>query len=399
MKFALKVLFFCLLAGGGWAASGADTIHWVEWSPAVFEQARQQNRFVLLDLEAVWCHWCHVMDDTTYADPEVIALINSKYIAVRVDQDSRPDLSSRYEDYGWPATIVFNGNHGEIVKRRGYLPPMEMISMLKAIIADPSPGPSVQPPAKIVFQDDSGLGAELRKSLQHKLESGYDTRMGAWGFDQKYMNCDNVEYCMTQAAEGGQYQTMAPETLAAQRQLIDPVWGGVYQYSTDDDWKHPHYEKIMSMQAGDLRTYALAYGLWHHPQYLQAAHEIDRYLETFLTSPDGAFYTSQDADLIPGKHSTDYFKLGDKARRRKGIPRIDKHIYARENGWAIDALATFYGMTGDSNLLARAVRAADWILANRSLSEGGFRHDERDAAGPYLGDTLAMGRAFLTLYR
>src|SRR5271168_3687275 len=79
---------------------------WTSWSDAVFVQAKQEHKFVLLDLEAVWCHWCHVMDTTTYRDPKVIALLQSKYLLVKVDQDSRPDLSNRYEEYGWPATIV-----------------------------------------------------------------------------------------------------------------------------------------------------------------------------------------------------------------------------------------------------------------------------------------------------
>ena len=130
------------------ASSGADEkkkpgIEWREWSDDIFAQAKKQNRFVLLDLGAVWCHWCHVMEEITYRDPKVIASINSKYIPVRVDQDSRPDLSNRYEDYGWPATIVFNTDGSEIVKRQGYIPPKPMASMLQAIIDDPSPGPSI----------------------------------------------------------------------------------------------------------------------------------------------------------------------------------------------------------------------------------------------------------------
>src|SRR5580658_786262 len=170
----MKIILF-LLTSSFFLSASAESIHWNTWSPALFEQARREHRFVLLDLEAVWCHWCHVMDENTYADPAVIALIKSNYIAVRVDQDARPDLSNRYEDYGWPATVVFNAQGGEIVKRQGYIPPAEMISMLKAIIADPSPGPSVSPAAVIHFQDGLGLGKELRAQLRQKLEAGYDT--------------------------------------------------------------------------------------------------------------------------------------------------------------------------------------------------------------------------------
>ena len=93
-----------------------------------------------------------------------------------------------------------------------------------------------------------------------------------------------------------------------------------------------------------------------------------------------------------------YFALDDAARRKLGVPVVDKHRYARENGWMIHALATAYTVTGDRTYLDDAQRAARWIIANRSLSGGGFRHDERDAAGPYLEDTLAMSDAFLALY-
>ena len=115
---------------------------------------------------------------------------------------------------------------------------------------------------------------------------------------------------------------------------------------------------------------------------------------TFLRSPDGAFYTSQDADLVKGQHSETYFALGDAARRRKlGMPAVDRHIYARENGWMIDALATAYAVTGERAYLDDALPATRWILAHRALPGGGFRHDDTDAGGPYLDDTLAMGEA------
>jgi uncharacterized protein YyaL (SSP411 family) len=401
MKKLAAILFLTLSVIPLGAASEATrkSIAWQPWSDGIFEQARRENKFILLDLEAIWCHWCHVMDETSYKDPSVIALIASKYIAVRVDQDSRPDLSNRYEDYGWPATVVFNGQGQEIVKRSGYIPPRAMSSMLRAIIADPTPGPSVQPEAKIEFGDSPLLSAALREDLEKRFIAQYDTAHGSWGFDQKYLDWSSVEYAMAKARTGdAQAEHMARQTLDAQHALLDPVWGGVYQYSVGGDWKEPHFEKIMAFQAENLRIYALAYAQFHEQQYLDNALAIERFLRTFLTSPDGAFYTSQDADLIEGQHSAAYFKLDDAGRRKLGVPRVDKHVYARENGWAINALATLYGVTGDRRYLDEATRAAEWIASNRTLPDGGFRHGEKDAAGPYLGDTLSMARAFLTLY-
>ena len=192
---------------------------------------------------------------------------------------------------------------------------------------------------------------------------------------------------------------MARDTLRLQRKLVDPVWGGVYQYSAGGTWDEPHFEKIISIQADDLRTCALAFAQWGDPADLATARSIHGYLHNFLTRPDGVVYVSQDADLVPGEHSADYFALDDVNRRARGIPRIDRHIYARENGWIISALAQLASVTGDSIYRVEAEKAARWVMDHRSVDGGGFRHDETDAAGPYLGDTLAMGRAFLALHQ
>jgi uncharacterized protein YyaL (SSP411 family) len=269
--------------------------------------------------------------------------------------------------------------------------------MLKAINRDPTPGPSVEKAATITANDAAALTPDVRKTIEDRLVAAYDDRLGAWGDNQKFLSWDNVEYCLVHAGDP-RYQQMARQTLTAQLQLLDPVWGGVYQYSTDSDWKHPHFEKIMQMQAENLRIYSQAYALWHDQADLQAAQSIRKFVQDFLTSPDGAFYTSQDADARPGEHSSDYFAMDDLHRRAAGIPRVDAHIYARENGWMIAALVQLYCATGDSQTLEDAKRAAAWIVSHRALADGGFAHGDSDPAGPYLGDTLAMGRAFLSLY-
>ena len=98
------------------------------------------------------------------------------------------------------------------------------------------------------------------------------------------------------------------QTLTAQQKLIDPVWGGVYQYSTDGDWDHPHYEKIMQFQAENLAIYALAYARWHDEARLKPP-TIFTGFSRFSAKPDGEFYTSMDADLFDGQHGGEYFKL------------------------------------------------------------------------------------------
>ncbi len=318
---------------------------------------------------------------------------------VKADQDSRPDLSNRYEDYGWPATIVFAADGSEIVKRQGYMPPREMASMLRAIILDPSPGPSVTAEKKLQYSAQPDFTPTLQTVLNKGFVAQYDAKEGGWGFGHKYLEADSVEYAMTRARQGDDASGGdGEETLGLERQLLDPVWGGAYQYSATPDWHEPHFEKIMAIQTDTMRLYALAYLQWHDPEYLKAAESIHGYLKSFLLSPEGAFYVSQDADVVPGEHSAAYFKLDDAARRKQGVPRVDQHLYARENGWVINALCQLYAATGNQEYLGEAQRAAQWVIANRSLGGGGFRHDAKDAAGPYLGDTAAMAQAFLALY-
>ncbi|HEX4322750.1 MAG TPA: DUF255 domain-containing protein, partial [Acidobacteriaceae bacterium] len=383
------------------ADAGEGTpIHWVGWSDAVFAQAKAEHKFVLMDLEAVWCHWCHVMDAITYADPAVRREMAAKYIAVKVDQDSRPDISNRYEDYGWPATVVFDGDGKEIVKRQGYLPPKPMLSMLEAIVDDPTPGPSVVAEQPITYASTSRIAPAVLKKVRRGYEAQYDLKAGGWGFSHKFLDADSAEYAMVLAREGDATATKrVRNTLRLEQKIQDRVWGGAYQYSAGGDWDEPHFEKLISIQAQVMRAYALGYGQFHNEAYLHTAERIADYVQGFLTSPEGAFYVSQDADLVEGEHGGEYFKLDDAGRRAKGIPRVDKHAYARENGWMIASLAELYAASGDRKYLDQAERSAEWVVAHRELEGGGFRHDEHDAAGPYLDDTLAMGQAFLALYQ
>lgn len=374
-------------------------VDWQDWSAEVFEKARKENRYVVLDLEAIWCHWCHVMDQTTYRDEKVLEVLEKHYVAVKVDQDSRPDLASRYRDYGWPATIFFAPDGTEIVKRSGYINPDNMVALLEAIVEDPSPeSAALDIPQE--YAGKSSLDEDVRQDLIAMHGRSLDRAIGGLDSAHKYLERDSVEWAALQASRGDEGQRdWTIKTLDSVVNLLDPAWGGVYQYSTHGDWDHPHYEKIMSSQAGYMRAYALAYAQFGDERYLKVADEIVRYIDNFMTSPEGAFYTSQDADLVQGQKAHDFFLLDDADRRAAGIPRVDKNTYARENGWMIEALATLYEMTGKKAYLDRALKSAEWVIENRSIEGGGYKHGVNDPGGPFLGDNMAMGRAFLQLHR
>lgn len=404
MRHSLKPLFILLALI--WLPASAvaddDKIVWQPWSASIFAQAKRDHKLVLLDLEAVWCHWCHVMEEKTYGNRDIIKQMNAHYIAVKVDQDANPDISLRYEDYGWPATVVFAADGSEIVKRRGYIRPEAMTVLLDAIVKDPSPGPSVlSAQAKLVNASASTtqFSATQRDKILSDFDRGYDEANGGWGEVHKFILAPNMEYALERARLGDRkFAKQARQTLDAALNLVDPVWGGMYQYSDKVDWKSPHFEKIMSIQTDNIRLYSQAYLVFNEPRYLKAAQDIQRYLADFLTSPEGAFYSSQNADQSKEVDGHAYYPLADKERRALGMPRIDTNVYARENGWVIRALAALYEASSDEKVLQHAKRSLAWVEQNRSLPDGGFRHAANDPAGPYLGDTLAMGEAYLALY-
>lgn len=399
-RFATMVFTAAMLAVAPPASAADSKIAWRDFSDQVFAEARRENRFIVLYLKAVWCHWCHVMEETTYRDPGVLAEMDKHYIPVRVDQDSRPDLSLRYEEWGWPATVVFGPDGTEIAKLRGYRQPEHFLAILKETVADPSPVNYGDRPAETEANPATRLPAERRTELEAVFDKAYDRANGGWGSLHKFVDAQAMEYALALAKRGDKdKEAMARRTLAQSFNLVDPAWGGVYQYSDKTDWKSPHYEKIMNIQAAYLTLYSQAHVLWGASEHRDAAAKIVRYLADFLTSPEGAFYTSQDADSVQGQHAAEFFALDAAARRAQPMPRIDKNIYARENGWAIAALAAYHDATGEREALRRALAAADWIVKNRALPGGGFAHGEADKSGPFFGDTLAMGQAFLALYR
>jgi uncharacterized protein YyaL (SSP411 family) len=393
-----------LVAFAGPARAEAPSLAWQKWDPALFERAQREDKYILLHMAAVWCHWCHVMENTTYRDPAIQQRIAEKFIAVRVDQDSDPALSYRSENWGWPATIMLDKDGNEIFKRRGYIPPELFAKLLLAVIEDPSALPSYTVGAA-VDADAVALTAERRGRTESLLLKSYDRTNGGFGDVHRFIHGDTLEWTLERGralernTDPAPWREVSTKTLAGARHLIDPVWGGMFQYSEKLDWSGPHYEKLLNIQRDALRAYVLAWQIGHDPADLAAARDIARWLMDFMRAPSGAFHTSQDADAGPALHGAAFYARSDAQRRAGPQPPIDRNVYARENGWAIASLAALYDVTGDAALLAAAVRAFDWTLANRRAPNGGFGHGRAADDDTHLGDTLAMAEAALALYR
>jgi uncharacterized protein YyaL (SSP411 family) len=391
-----------------------EELHWATFSPETFARAKAERKYIVMDGSAEWCHWCHVMEATTYHDPEVRKVLDAHFIAVKVDVDSRPDLEERYGDWGWPATILFSPDATEIGKYRGYIAPEKFAEILKEIvrskIAEGAPADAKAAKKRV---PRAALSEEHLDWIQHaidvELDDFYDEEQGSWGRTQKAaIGCDN-EWTLWKAGRGdSEAKQKILFTLDQQSKLIDPVWGGIYQYSAARHWDEPHFEKLMTFQAPALDNYATAYRLTSDPKQLARAKAILGYVDRFLKGPEGGFYTTQDADVNahdrtkPFVDGHDYYVKDEKGRLAAGLPRVDTHEYGKENGLAIAAYVRMHEVTKDPAVLASAEKAAKRILATHLTDRGGISHDAIDPQKApkvlFLSDNAAFGFALMRLY-
>lgn len=385
------------------ARGARPLVPWRAWDAGAFAAARADAKLVLVDGAAAWCHWCHVMDATTYADPAVAARIAARFVPVRFDAEERLDLTARYREWGWPATAVLTADGVELVRHRGYLAPDALLRLLDEALARPtSPAapPTVAPEAPL----DDALLVTAGPWIARQLDAAYDRAEGSWGTQQKLAIGAAVSFELRRAAHGDDgARERATQTLRAQRAIYDPVWGGVYQYSAGSTWRDPHFEKLMTWQAPTIEALAEAHRALGGPQHLADARAIAGYVTRFLRDGRGAFLATQDADVNghdPSGPFVDghvFYAADDAGRRRLGMPRVDPRVYARENGLALAALAALHEASPSPDALAAAQAAAELLARTHLRDDGAVLHEEGAAVMRYLADAAALGRGYARL--
>lgn len=413
----VAALLSCTPRGAVESPASESAVEWSPWETATFVRANGENKLILINVIASWCHWCHVMDEVTYADPEVAALLREHFVVIRVDSDARPDILERYRAWGWPATAILSPEAQPVVNLRGYREPEVFAALLRELVAEHGRG-ELRAFDEVEAQAapaDADL-ARIRDKAAAQLDAYFDEEGLGWGAKQKYPWSEPIEYAFVRARihqdqpEQVAWRERALATLAAEAALIDPVWGGMYQYSSKGVWDQPHFEKIAMIQAGALENHAHAALITKDLRWVEAARPITEYLLGTMQDPAGGFYTSQDADLrreggeSEGRGSVDgpeYYALDDASRRALGIPRIDTAVYADLNGLTIHGLCELYRASGEPALLEAATRAADRILATHRDASGGFGHGPGAPTKElrHLADQAAMGWALVALHR
>jgi uncharacterized protein len=353
----------------------ASEINWHAWSQEAFEEARQTRKPILLSISAVWCHWCHVMDETTYSHAGVIDLINREYVPVRVDNDVRPDINQRYNMGGWPTTAFLTAS-GDILTGGTYMPPDQMASALVRI-ADYYRGNQAEISTRVlearkraasgVARSAGELEPGLVGEILDAVKSAYDPEYGGFGNAPKFPQTDAILLLLEQSALHSDDDTraaarrMAVHTLEAMTGggTYDHVEGGFFRYSTTQDWSVPHYEKMLEDHAGLVQALALA-GM------TEALDKTTGYLDRVLRDPKTGLYAgSQDAD----EH---YYSMDAEERAHAVAPFVDRRVYTAWNA----ALAIAYM---DAGATAQAERLMQSLFKRAYKKGEGMTHSE--AAG------------------
>ncbi|HOD83344.1 MAG: hypothetical protein BWX88_04815 [Planctomycetes bacterium ADurb.Bin126] len=353
-----------------------NEIHWADWSPDTFERARREDKLVLVDSGATWCHWCHVMDHVTYEDANVVDLVRCRFVSVRIDRDRNSELDAylqrsvpvvRSQGGGWPLTVVMTGD-GHVLYKATFLPPR----------ADARYGATAGLIEVLTSLEEywrrnraaiAAAGEDIRRSLAGTLSQAYsrpapatadqvglvlagiyaeyDETHGGFGREPKFFNTPALELLLERGWQGD------PRSLdivvhslesMARGGVYDQLAGGFHRYSVDARWHVPHFEKMAYDNAALLGLYANAWSLTGRPLFRSVAlHTLDWVRAVLLGNDRRGFYASQDADLGPGDDG-DYFTW-TAAKFRDALGGQDEQL-----------MASWYDVDDAGDMLARPGR-------------------------------------------
>jgi len=302
-------------------------IDWHEWGAEAFAKAERENKPVLLDIGAVWCHWCHVMDRESYENAATAGVINEHFIAVKVDRDERPDVDTRYQaavstisgQGGWPLT-AFLTPEGKPYFGGTYFPPEDrygrpsfqrvLLTMVDAFhnqradVNESADGVMLAIEENESFSGRAGNpGSPLLEKLIDSAIQQFDERNGGFGSQPKFPHSAALDLLIDAASRGGDLADRARNVVTVTLQKMaaggihDQLAGGFHRYSVDERWIVPHFEKMAYDNSELLKNYVHAFQSFAVPEFAHVAKGILRWMDEVLSDREhGGFYASQDAD-------------------------------------------------------------------------------------------------------
>ena len=316
-------------------SAAEQPVQWYPWGKEAFDQALLENKPILLDIGAIWCHWCHVIDRESYENPAIAAIINEQYIAIKVDRDERPDIDVRYQQSvqaisgqgGWPLTGFLTPS-GDLFYGGTYFPPEDtqghpgFPTVLKQVAE------IYRTRKEQVIRDALQIKTAILESVSAPVPSGeidpevltritdaitrnFDAEQGGFNGSPKFFHPSALlfamdRYLVTKDELLKQYITVTLEKMA-KGGVYDQLAGGFHRYSVDRYWMVPHFEKLLNDNAELLKVYIRAYKITGHELFKDVASGIIQYVKSVLSNQaTGGFYASQDAD-ISLEDDGDYF--------------------------------------------------------------------------------------------
>ncbi|MBX2861512.1 MAG: thioredoxin domain-containing protein [Vampirovibrio sp.] len=368
-------------------------IDWYEFGEEAFAKAKELDRPLLLDIGAVWCHWCHVIDRESYEDPEIAELINDNYIAVKVDRDQRPDIDARYQQAvmslsgqgGWPLT-GFLTYDGRLIHGGTYFPPHTMKAlltriaevyhakkaeiftddqMLTDVMAAEHNQNRTQALQNALSNDAQEITPQVYQGILQSIRQSYDRYHHGFGQQPKFPHFSTLEFLITLEAQEPDTQNleMIEKVLTAMAQggIYDQIAGGFHRYSVDAEWHVPHFEKMAYDNAEALTVYAQAARQTKDERFKNLAREtvlstiawVNRDLSD---QTQGGFYASQDAD-INLEDDGDHFTWT--------IDEVKAILTSAE----IELVLRYYDLTSGGDMHERPGRNVLWIKASLDANE------------------------------
>jgi uncharacterized protein YyaL (SSP411 family) len=410
-------------------------VDWHEWGDEAFQKAGAEGKPILLDIGAVWCHWCHVIDRESYENPDIAAMINQLYIPVKVDRDERPDVDSRYQaavsaisgQGGWPLTAFLTPD-GKPFFGGTYFPPEDAMGrpgfkriLLGVAEAFRNRRPEVDDSARALEQ--AVAKAEIHHGARGSFDAGvvdavvasslqlFDEQHGGFGTAPKFPHASAVDLLLEryQATHNQKLLHVAQRTLdgMALGGVYDQLAGGFHRYSVDERWCVPHFEKMTYDNSELLKNFLHGYQVTGKPLYRETAEGIIAWVGEVLSDPErGGFFASQDADQTLDDDG-DYFTwtlaevravLSPEESRAVEIyydvqPRGEMHHNPEKN---------VLWVTGDTESLAKAMKmdetGARLLLARAKGKLLAARRGRRPT--PAIDDTLyvAWNAMFVSAY-
>ncbi|MDO8725810.1 MAG: thioredoxin domain-containing protein [Candidatus Methanoperedens sp.] len=341
-----------------------NPVDWYPWGSDAFEKAKKEDKPIFLSSGYSTCHWCHVMEKESYEDEEVAKLMNEVFVSIKIDREERPDIDGIYMKIcqamtgsgGWPLNIILTPDKKPFFAAT-YLPKkskfgrqgmMEIIPQIRDIWKmNKDRAEALAAEVISSLKDEQKAGEELKEDVLNvayeQLLGAFDEQYGGFGGAPKFPTPHNLMFLLRNWKRTGDIMAlrMVERTLLALSMggIYDHVGSGFHRYSTDAGWIVPHFEKMLYDQALLAMAYTEAYQATGNDEFKRTAREIFTYVLRDMTSPEGGFYSAEDADsegvegrfYVWAEEEIDSI-LGEDSELMKKVFGIDKHGNFREKG-------------------------------------------------------------------